>query len=68
MLRSKKFVIGLLLIVLVGCSSQTQTVYVTKTGDKYHADDCQFLSKSKIEIEKDDAIAQGYTACIRCRP
>ncbi len=47
---------------------QTETVYITKTGEKYHRDGCQYLSKSQIPISKDDAIAQGYTPCSRCNP
>lgn len=47
---------------------QTVTVYVTKTGEKYHVSGCQYLSKSKIAIDLDDAIAEGYTACSKCGP
>lgn len=44
------------------------TVYVTKTGDKYHRSSCSYLRNSKISINKNDAISQGYTACSRCNP
>ncbi len=44
------------------------TVYITKTGKKYHADGCRSLRKSKIPISKSDAIAQGYTPCEICNP
>lgn len=37
------------------------------TGSKYHRDGCSSL-KSKIAMDKDSAIAQGYTACSRCNP
>lgn len=47
--------------------TNTCTVYVTNTGNKYHRDGCSYL-KSKISKDKDDAIAQGYTACSRCNP
>lgn len=49
-------------------SSQPQsvTVYITKTGSKYHRSGCQYLSKSKIAISLDDAKSRGYTACSRC--
>ena len=46
----------------------SQTVYVTKTGEKYHSDNCTYLSKSKIEISLSDALAKGYTACSKCNP
>lgn len=47
---------------------QTVTVYVTKTGAKYHTYGCQYLSKSCIAIELDKAKAQGYTPCSKCGP
>lgn len=42
------------------------TVYITKTGSKYHRSGCSYLSKSKIAISLSEAKAQGYTACSRC--
>ncbi len=44
------------------------TVYVTKSGKKYHADGCSYLSSSKIAISLDDAKAKGYTPCSKCNP
>lgn len=44
------------------------TVYVTKTGSKYHSAGCRYLRSSKIAIDVDDAIAQGYDACSVCNP
>lgn len=44
----------------------SQTVYITKTGKKYHRDGCQYLRKSQIAISLDDAKAEGYTACSKC--
>jgi len=44
------------------------TVYITRTGKKYHRDGCRYLSKSKIKITKKDAIKNGYGACSVCRP
>jgi hypothetical protein len=45
-----------------------QTVYVTRTGKKYHRDGCHYLSQSKIPMPLKDAKAKGYTACSVCRP
>ena len=45
-----------------------ETVYVTKSGKKYHRDGCSYLKSSKIPKSKDDAIAAGYTPCSRCNP
>lgn len=44
------------------------TVYVTRTGKKYHRDGCRYLAASKIEISLKDAKAKGYAACKVCRP
>lgn len=43
-------------------------VYITETGEKYHREHCQYLSKSKIPISLEDAIAAGYGRCSRCKP
>ncbi len=44
------------------------TVYITKTGEKYHRDGCQYLRKSQIPISLSDAKARGYSACSKCGP
>jgi competence protein ComEC len=43
-------------------------VYITRTGEKFHRNGCQYLRRSKIPMDKKDAIARGYSACSRCRP
>ena len=45
-----------------------QTVDVTQTGEKYHRDGCRYLGKSRILKDLKAALAEGYTACSRCRP
>ncbi len=45
-----------------------ETVYITKTGDKYHRDGCSYLKKSKIAISKEDAIKRGKEPCSKCKP
>jgi hypothetical protein len=47
---------------------KSQTVYITRTGKKYHRDGCRYLAASKIPISLKDAKANGYTACKVCRP
>ena len=44
----------------------SSTVYITKTGNKYHEAGCRYLRKSKIAISKSKAISQGYEACSVC--
>jgi len=48
--------------------SQNVTVYVTKTGKKYHVDGCSSLSKSKIPMSLKEAKKEGYTPCEKCNP
>jgi len=48
--------------------SSDVTVYITKTGEKYHTGSCRYLSKSKIPITLKDAKARGYGPCSVCKP
>lgn len=48
--------------------SDSYTVYITKTGEKYHRDGCRHLKKSKIAIDYNDARARGYDPCSVCNP
>ncbi len=52
----------------VSAASGDTTVYITKTGKKYHADGCSSLKKSKISITLKDAVAKGYEPCSKCNP
>lgn len=45
-----------------------ETVYITRTGAKYHRGSCNYLRKSAIPISKEDAISRGYTPCSKCNP
>jgi hypothetical protein len=49
-------------------SQSAETVYVTKSGKKYHRAGCSSLSKSAIPMTKSEAEAKGYTPCARCKP
>lgn len=44
------------------------TVYVTKSGKKYHRAECQFLAKSKIAINLVQAKKRSFTPCGVCKP
>ncbi|MFD0751281.1 hypothetical protein ACFQZS_14115 [Mucilaginibacter calamicampi] len=44
------------------------TVYITRTGAKYHSEYCSYLRRSSIPIGKRDAMSQGFDACSRCNP
>lgn len=47
--------------------NKTVTVYVTKTGHKYHRGNCQYLKYSKIPVTL-DAAKQSYELCSVCSP
>lgn len=44
-----------------------RTVYITKTGKKYHGPNCSSLRSSKIPISLKDALGRGFTECAICR-
>jgi hypothetical protein len=45
-----------------------ETVYVTRTGKKYHTATCRYLRSSKIPMKLSDAAKAGYTPCSVCNP
>lgn len=49
-------------------NQQETTVYITRTGEKYHRGSCRYLSKSKISTTKSQAVKNGYGACKVCKP
>jgi hypothetical protein len=48
-------------------TTKTETVYITKSGKKYHRADCRFLSKSKIALPLAEA-KKYYRPCKICMP
>jgi hypothetical protein len=44
------------------------TVYITRTGEKYHRDGCRYLSRSKIPVSLKEAVSRGYGPCSVCKP
>lgn len=55
-------------VVAQPSENKSVTVYVTKTGGKYHTGGCRYLKKSKIAISLSDAQSQGYSPCSVCNP
>jgi len=57
-------------ILWLACSaySQAQTVYITRTGHKYHRQNCRYLRYSSYPISTSEAKERGYTACLVCSP
>ena len=46
---------------------RTRTVYITRTGAKYHRGSCRYLKYSKISVSLEKA-KQSYSPCSVCRP
>jgi len=44
------------------------TVYITRTGKKYHLAGCRYLAKSMIPISLEEAKQRGYGPCSVCGP
>jgi hypothetical protein len=54
---------------LVGnLTGQNYTVYVTKSGKRYHLENCRYVLGKKIPINLNEAVDEGYTPCKRCKP
>lgn len=43
-----------------------RTVYITDTGEKYHAEGCRYLAESSIAVDEAQAVAWGYAPCSVC--
>ncbi len=49
-----------------GIDFKKETVYITRTGERYHEDGCFHLRKSKFGINIEEAKKRGYTPCKNC--
>jgi len=60
----------LLFVISIVCATNVsaQTVYTTKTGTKYHKNNCRYLKYSKKELKIKEAKSLGYVACKVCKP
>ncbi|HEY5745781.1 MAG TPA: DUF5763 domain-containing protein [Chryseolinea sp.] len=56
------------LFLAVSTGSSAQSVFITRTGVKYHEGSCEHLHSSKIPITLSEALKRGYTFCNICRP
>lgn len=48
--------------------NQYVTVYITRTGKKYHRDGCKYLSNGKIPVDLNELDLEKYTPCSVCKP
>jgi hypothetical protein len=44
------------------------TVFITRTGIRYHKGNCRYLRESRIPINIEEAEGKGYTPCKVCKP
>lgn len=44
------------------------TVYITKTGERFHRENCRYLRYSAYPMTRSEAMASGYTPCRVCYP
>jgi hypothetical protein len=56
-----------ILILFITLKVTAQTVYVTKSGKKYHTSSCSY-ARSASSQSLNDAVNSGLTPCSRCNP
>ena len=66
-MKPRIYLAALIILLFVG-NAFSQTVYITKSGKKYHIENCRYLNNSSIEIDLSDAASKGYTPCKVCKP
>lgn len=64
----KKVLCGTVICFLTYFPVNAQTVYITKTGEKYHKVTCHYLRYSRYPIFLQDAKDKAYEACKICKP
>jgi len=52
----------------VAYENESDIVYITRAGKKYHKEECSYLRGSKISISLEDACKRRYVPCSRCDP
>lgn len=67
-ITTKYITAAFVLFIGINFSISAQTVYITKSGEKFHTCTCRYLSKSKISISLSEAQEKGYTGCKVCKP
>lgn len=59
--------ISIFFICLFYSKTNAKTVYVSESGKKYHAKNCQLAKTGKRGITLTEAIKQGYESCKNCK-
>ena len=64
----KRLILSILFLMSISVVCLSQTVYITKTGKKYHKEKCSYLRSSSIPTELSEALNRGLGACSICNP
>ena len=64
------FIKSILVILFITATYNVtaQTVYTTKSGEKYHDESCRYLKYSQRAITLEKALEIGYSPCSVCKP
>jgi hypothetical protein len=57
----------LFLLFFYSTESNAQTVYVTESGKKYHAKNCDIVKTGKKGIDLTEAKKKGFEPCKSCK-
>lgn len=67
-MKMKKIIASAALVMFFMTSKlQAQTVYMTETGKKYHAKNCDLAKTGKTGITLDEAKKKGLEPCKACK-
>lgn len=67
-LLSTFLLISFILFVTKFVLADTDFVYVTQNGSKFHSYECNYLNSTPMKINLDTAINKGYSPCKACNP
>lgn len=56
------------LSIVAGAQEKEQTVFVMKTGTKYHLSSCRYVTHDSTSMKLSKAEKNGYTPCSVCKP
>jgi hypothetical protein len=64
----KRLLLSALFLTCISAIGLSQTVFITKTGKKYHQEKCSYLRSTATPIELFEALNRGLGACSVCAP
>ncbi|KLI30362.1 hypothetical protein [Brachyspira hyodysenteriae] len=64
----KKILTFIIILIISANLIAQNVVYITKTGKKYHLQNCRTIRGEAYKISLSEAKQKGYTACKVCKP